>query len=113
MRPELLVDGVSRHDIVQGVLADCWFLSSCSAVAQRPDLMEKPNTCDFFLSLDMSPIEHVWDLVGRRLARDPSYYRFKRRIWVRIQAIWNCLPLADIPRRIETLIAASGGYTKY
>ncbi|GFY46636.1 calpain-B [Trichonephila inaurata madagascariensis] len=41
MRPELLVDGVSRHDIVQGVLADCWFLSSCSAVAQRPDLMEK------------------------------------------------------------------------
>ncbi|GFU81388.1 hypothetical protein TNCV_1380561 [Trichonephila clavipes] len=22
-------------------------------------------------SPDMSPIEHVWDLVGRRLARDP------------------------------------------
>ncbi|GFV58739.1 hypothetical protein TNCV_3730771 [Trichonephila clavipes] len=22
-------------------------------------------------SLDMSPIEHVWDLVGRRFARDP------------------------------------------
>ncbi|GIX79364.1 calpain-B [Caerostris darwini] len=41
VRPELLVDGVSRHDIVQGILADCWFLSSCSAVAQRPDLMEK------------------------------------------------------------------------
>ncbi|KFM68742.1 Transposable element Tc1 transposase, partial [Stegodyphus mimosarum] len=41
LRPELLVDGVSRHDIVQGVLADCWFLSSCAAVAQRPDLMEK------------------------------------------------------------------------
>ncbi|KAF8785968.1 Calpain-2 catalytic subunit like protein [Argiope bruennichi] len=41
IRPELLVDGVSRHDIVQGILADCWFLSSCSAVAQRPDLMEK------------------------------------------------------------------------
>ncbi|XP_035222772.1 calpain-3-like, partial [Stegodyphus dumicola] len=41
LRPELLIDGVSRHDIVQGVLADCWFLSSCAAVAQRPDLMEK------------------------------------------------------------------------
>nr|XP_015914890.1 calpain-A [Parasteatoda tepidariorum] len=40
-KPELLVNGVSRHDIVQGILADCWFLSSCAAVAQRPDLMEK------------------------------------------------------------------------
>ncbi|XP_054709052.1 calpain-B-like [Uloborus diversus] len=41
LKPQLLVDGVSRHDIVQGILADCWFLSSCAAVAQRPDLMEK------------------------------------------------------------------------
>ncbi|KAG8198044.1 hypothetical protein JTE90_001879 [Oedothorax gibbosus] len=39
--PELLVGGVSRHDIVQGILADCWFLSACSAVAQIPRLMEK------------------------------------------------------------------------
>ncbi|GFY57902.1 calpain-A [Trichonephila inaurata madagascariensis] len=39
--PKLLIDNISRHDIVQGVLADCWFLSSCAAVAQRPDLMRR------------------------------------------------------------------------
>ncbi|GFT41650.1 calpain-B [Nephila pilipes] len=39
--PKLLIDTISRHDIVQGVLADCWFLSSCAAVAQRPDLMRR------------------------------------------------------------------------
>lgn len=39
--PKLFIDTISRHDIVQGVLADCWFLSSCAAVAQRPDLMRR------------------------------------------------------------------------
>ncbi|GIY60335.1 calpain-A [Caerostris darwini] len=39
--PKLLIDTISRHDIMQGVLADCWFLSSCAAVAQRPDLMRR------------------------------------------------------------------------
>lgn len=39
--PHLLVDGVSQHDIIQGILADCWFLSSCAAVAQHPDLMKR------------------------------------------------------------------------
>ncbi|XP_076337345.1 calpain-A-like isoform X2 [Tachypleus tridentatus] len=39
--PQMLVDGVSRNDIVQGILGDCWFLSSCAALAQRPDLMKK------------------------------------------------------------------------
>ncbi|GFV57869.1 transposable element Tcb2 transposase [Trichonephila clavipes] len=29
-----------------------------------------PNTCNFFLGL-LIPIEYLWDLVGRRLARDP------------------------------------------
>ncbi|GFX64434.1 hypothetical protein TNCV_4043241 [Trichonephila clavipes] len=60
-------------------------------------------------SLDMSPIEHVWDLVWWRLARDPHP-----------AAIWNSLPQADIqnlfdsmPCCIAALIAAHGGYTKY
>lgn len=71
-------------------------------------------------SPDMSPIEHVWDMVGRRLARDPRPTVSKDELWVRIQTIWNSLPQADIqhlfdsmPRRIEALIAARGGHTKY
>ncbi|GFV08460.1 transposable element Tcb1 transposase [Trichonephila clavipes] len=71
-------------------------------------------------SPDMSPIQHVCDLVGRRLARDPRPTASKDELLLGIQAIWNSLPQADIqnlfdsmPRRIATLIAARGGYTKY
>ncbi|GFX89319.1 transposable element Tcb2 transposase [Trichonephila clavipes] len=58
-------------------------------------------------SPDISPIEHVRDLVGRRLAA------LKAELLLRIQAILNYLPQADIqklfdsmPRRIATPIAA-------
>ncbi|GFX70097.1 transposable element Tcb1 transposase [Trichonephila clavipes] len=68
----------------------------------------------------MSPIEYVWDWVGRRFARDPRPAASKDELFVRIQAIWNSLPQADIqnlfdsmPRRIAALIAARAGYTKY
>ncbi|GFS70642.1 transposable element Tcb1 transposase [Trichonephila clavipes] len=68
----------------------------------------------------MSPIKHVCDLVGRRLDRDLRLAALKAEILQRIHAIWNSLPQSDIqnlfdsfPRRIETLIAARGGYIKY
>ncbi|GFW66802.1 hypothetical protein TNCV_3783721 [Trichonephila clavipes] len=71
-------------------------------------------------SPDMSPIDHVWDLVDRCLARDPRLAATKNELLLRIQAIWNSLPQADIqgvfnsmPRRIAAFIAARGGYTKY
>ncbi|GFY21306.1 hypothetical protein TNCV_3993501 [Trichonephila clavipes] len=68
----------------------------------------------------MSPIDHMWDLVRRRFARDPRPEASKDELLLGIQAIWNSLPQAviqnlldSIPRRIVTLIAARGGYTKY
>ncbi|GFW87758.1 transposable element Tc1 transposase [Trichonephila clavipes] len=38
---------------------------------------------------DMSPIEHVWDLVGRRRARDACTVASKEELLLRIQAICN------------------------
>ncbi|GFV13593.1 hypothetical protein TNCV_67961 [Trichonephila clavipes] len=71
-------------------------------------------------SPDMSPIEHVWDLVGRRLARDPRPAASKDKLLLCIQAIWNSLPQVDIqnlfesmPSRVAALNAVRGGYTKY
>ncbi|GFX87699.1 transposable element Tcb1 transposase [Trichonephila clavipes] len=71
-------------------------------------------------SPDMSPIEHVLDLVGRRLTLDPHPADSKVELLLRIQTLWNSIPQADIqnlidsmPRRIAALIAARGGYTKY
>ncbi|GFY22403.1 hypothetical protein TNCV_2176641 [Trichonephila clavipes] len=70
-------------------------------------------------SPDMSHIEHVWDLIRQRLARDLSPAASKEKLLVRIKAIWNSLPQADIqnlfdtmPRHIAALSAARGGYTQ-
>ncbi|GFU68061.1 transposable element Tcb2 transposase [Trichonephila clavipes] len=65
-------------------------------------------------SPNMSPIE--WDLVSRRLGRDPRPASSKGKLLLRIQSIWNSLPQANIqnllhslPRRIAALFAARGG----
>ncbi|GFW99026.1 uncharacterized protein TNCV_1782451 [Trichonephila clavipes] len=60
----------------------------------------QPNTCNFFLTLLICRIGHhlstCVDLVGRCLARDPRPAASKDELLLRIQAIWNCLPQADI-----------------
>ena len=68
---------------------------------------------------DMSPIEHVWDLVDQCLAHDSCHAALKDKLWLHTQAIWNSLPQEDIqylfvsmPHRIAVLIVAHGGYTK-
>ena len=37
----LIADGTSRHDMKQGDLNDCWFLSTLSAIAEKPQLISK------------------------------------------------------------------------
>ncbi|GFU55082.1 transposable element Tcb1 transposase [Trichonephila clavipes] len=76
-------------------------------------------TSSLACSPDMTPIVHVWDSVIRHFTRDPRPAASKDELLLRIQAIWNSLPLADIqnvfdsiPRRTAELIAARGGYTK-
>ncbi|GFW06649.1 uncharacterized protein TNCV_3287501 [Trichonephila clavipes] len=85
----------------------------CSA--QRMLLLRWPA-----YSLDMSSIDHVWNLFGWRLTRDPRPEVSKDELLLRIQAIWNYLPQADtqnlfdsMSRCITALIAARGGYSKY
>ncbi|CAH1801821.1 unnamed protein product [Owenia fusiformis] len=48
--PRLLVDGVSKEDIKQGELGDCWFLSSCAAVSQQERFMKMIFPCNQPLS---------------------------------------------------------------
>ena len=71
-------------------------------------------------SPDMSFIEHVWDMVGRRLIRQGPPAPTLDALWTRIQIAWRDIPQEDIqglfdsmPRHIETLIAAHGGFTPY
>ncbi|GFU04636.1 transposable element Tcb1 transposase [Trichonephila clavipes] len=60
-----------------------------------------PNICNFFTwpaysPYTISPIEHVWDFVDRLLARDSCPAASKDELLLRVQAIWNSLPQADI-----------------
>ncbi|GFU82561.1 hypothetical protein TNCV_4154311 [Trichonephila clavipes] len=50
----------------------------------------------------MSPIEHVKDLIGRRLAHDSRPAATKDELLLRKQAIWNSLLQADIQNMFDS-----------
>eukprot|EP00033_Pygsuia_biforma_P007327 GCRY01008355.1.p1 GENE.GCRY01008355.1~~GCRY01008355.1.p1 ORF type:complete len:153 (+),score=16.86 GCRY01008355.1:538-996(+) len=70
-------------------------------------------------SPDLNPIEHLWDEMERQyrsglLAKNPS------ELWEKLQKIWESLDqtilseLVDsMPLRIQAVIDAKGGHTKY
>ncbi|KAM9317872.1 calpain-5-like [Pholidichthys leucotaenia] len=39
--PHLFVDGLSAHDLHQGMLGNCWFVAACSSLASRENLWHK------------------------------------------------------------------------
>jgi hypothetical protein len=72
-------------------------------------------------SPDLNPIENVWwELKRRRLnsyETDPSGMI---ELWERVQDVWNSIPpeiclglIESMPKRIEEVLKAKGGYTKY
>ena len=68
----------------------------------------------------MSPIEHIWDMVVRRLIRQGPPAPTLDALRTRIQTARRHIPQEDIqglfdsmPRRIETLIEAHGDFTPY
>ncbi|GFX49099.1 transposable element Tc1 transposase [Trichonephila clavipes] len=67
-------------------------------------------------SPDLSPIENVWDALGRQL--QPS--RDTGELTAQMQRLWQDLPqgvisdlIESMPRRISACIAARGGFTIY
>ena len=37
----ILYEGIDPADVRQGILGDCWFLSSLSALAEKPERIKK------------------------------------------------------------------------
>lgn len=70
-------------------------------------------------SPDMNPIEHLWADVKRRLrAREP--FANLNAVWEALQGVWNetdadlCRRLVDsMPERVQAVIAARGGHTRF
>ena len=72
------------------------------------------------MSTDLNPIEHIWDMLGRRMqAREPSVQNI-RQLEAALHREWQKLSQQDIRRliggmrrRVEAVIQARGGYTRY
>ncbi|GBL96688.1 hypothetical protein AVEN_111833-1 [Araneus ventricosus] len=69
---------------------------------------------------DLSAIEHVWDIIGRKLQRHPQPALTVSVLTDQVQQAWNSIPQNDIQHlydtmhaRLHAFIQNSGGYTGY
>jgi DDE superfamily endonuclease len=71
-------------------------------------------------SPDLNPIEHLWTHVKKKLSDYENPPKGVHELWERVQKEWNeiepevCQNLIEsMPRRVEALYKAKGGYIKY
>jgi hypothetical protein len=72
------------------------------------------------MSPDLNPIEHIWDMLGLHIqAREPPVQNI-RQLEAALHREWQQLSQQDIQRltggmrrRVEAVIQACGGYTRY
>ena len=71
-------------------------------------------------SPDPNPIEHLWGWLKRRLAEYKNPPNGILELWERVQVEWDKIPVGkchksieSMPRRIQAVLRAKGGYTKY
>jgi DDE superfamily endonuclease/Transposase len=71
-------------------------------------------------SPDLNPIEHLWTHLKKKLAEYENPPSGILELWERAEMVWNeigkevCQNLIEsMPRRVEAVIKANGGYTKY
>jgi hypothetical protein len=71
-------------------------------------------------SPDLSPIEHQWVHLKRKLDEYPTAPKGVWEIWERVAEEWSKIPpevcqnlIESMPRRLEAVIKAKGGHTKY
>ena len=71
-------------------------------------------------SPDLNPIEHLWDYLKRKLGQYATAPNGILELWERIEKEWEDIPASEcqkliesMPRRVEQVLKAKGGYTKY
>ncbi|CAF4872624.1 unnamed protein product [Pieris macdunnoughi] len=82
---------------------------------QEIRVMEWPS-----MSPDLNPIEHIWDLLDRRIRKRPIAPQTLQQLTEALIEEWERIPQEDIrriirsmPRRCQAVIRAHGGHTRY
>lgn len=72
------------------------------------------------LSPDLNPIEHVWDMLDRRVRRRPNVPQTIQQLTQALVEEWEIIPQEDLrrlvrsmPRRCQEVIRVGGGHTRY
>src|SRR5882762_2170840 len=84
----------------------------------------KDNSIDVMVwpaqSPDINPIEHLWVDLKKTLNKYPNPAKGVHELWERAVEEWNKIPpetcqklIESMPRRIQAVIKAKGGHTKY
>jgi hypothetical protein len=70
--------------------------------------------------LDLSPIEHLWDELGRRVPHHQNPPETLHELRDALEHEWNNTPqvfiqrlIVSMRRRCEAVVAARGGHTRY
>jgi len=71
-------------------------------------------------SPDLNPIEHLWQHLKNRLQQYDTLPKGVHELWERVAEEWNKIPpetcqnlIESMPRRIQAVLKAKGGHTKY
>ena len=71
-------------------------------------------------SPDLNLTEHLWSCLKRRLAEHEKSPNGIHELWERVPVEWERIPVEEcqeliesMPRRVQEVLKAKGGYTKY
>ena len=95
--------------------------ASCHSAKYTKDWMAR-NKIDLLdwpaQSPDLNPIEHLWDALGRQIGS--RAFTNNEQLWKHLQEQWQLLPrvcisklVESMSRRVEAILKARGGYTRY
>ncbi|UYV76036.1 hypothetical protein LAZ67_13002273 [Cordylochernes scorpioides] len=86
--------------------------SNPAAIVERPTVRQHASWPPY--SPDLSPIEHVWDIIGCRLHALPQP-RSEDELWQMVEREWRAIPqdairtlIDSLPRRVAACIAVRG-----
>ncbi|GFX29817.1 transposable element Tcb2 transposase [Trichonephila clavipes] len=122
-------DEILRPHVIPyaGAIRDSFVFQDDNARPHRARLMENMLEAETIqrvewpaCSPDLNPIEHVWDMLGRRIAARPRPPATVRDLEIALLEEWNSIPqslidnlIASMANRCAAVLAVRGDHTPY